>query len=512
MPLSLEDAELLARSVWFDWNFEREHFDLYDRYYNGDHPMPLNPPRLTQAYQELMAMSVSNWCRLVVDVVAERLEVQAVVSSSDKEQDATAWGWWQDNNLDFNSNNVHVASLKHGVSYVAVGKPLPGKRSPRIMGQVGTQCQVRFDPEDPDRAIAAIKVWQGRDGFTYVTLYDDECMYRFVSPGRTRDTSGATQYDPRVLPVWQQELIPRTDDGGWCLPHGMDEVPFVRFPCQPDLLGGYASELSGILTIQDRINKTTFHRLLAQEFTAFPQRWVTGIDIPIDPTTGQPVEPFEAAVDRLWAATSEQTQFGQFPAGDPQGYISSLQQDIQALATQSRTPPHYLTGGMGQFPSGESVRATEYGLTQKVRDRRIAYTEAWGDVLRLAAKAAGNTDLQNDPALTVVWEDVEARTEGEIVDALLKMSTLGVPLRALWQRWGATPDEVEQWDAAHKQAQAEAAKAAALIGQAPPSGPITGSVNPPTPVAPPPGSQTLLPDKGDAGGQTLPQAARSQAF
>jgi hypothetical protein len=41
--------------------------------------------------------------------------------------------------------------------------------------------------------------------------------------------------------------------------------------------------------------------------------------------------------------------------------------------------------------------------------------------------------------------DAEVRTEGERVDALVKMRTLGVPLEALWARWGATPQEIEDW-------------------------------------------------------------------
>lgn len=45
----------------------------------------------------------------------------------------------------------------------------------------------------------------------------------------------------------------------------------------------------------------------------------------------------------------------------------------------------------------------------------------------------------------IVWKSPEWRTEGELVDALVKMSTLGVPREVLWERWGATPQEIERW-------------------------------------------------------------------
>jgi hypothetical protein len=227
----------------------------------------------------------------------------------------------------------------------------------------------------------------------------------------------------------------------------LGEVPYKRMLTKPDLVNGFSSELDGLYPIQDRINRTNFDRLLAQSFASFPRAWVTGIDVPRDPRTGQPREPFDAAVDRLWTVENENARIGQLDPAELNGYIDANTSDVQAMATQSRTPPHYLIAGMGAFPSGESVRATEYGLTRKVQARQQSYGDTWSDVLRLAGKAAGNTRLANDQGLNVNWSDVEARSEGEIVDALVKMGTLGVPWPSLWQRWGASPEEIAEWAA-----------------------------------------------------------------
>ena len=43
-----------------------------------------------------------------------------------------------------------------------------------------------------------------------------------------------------------------------------------------------ASELRSVTGIQDRINKTITDRMMTQEFAAFPQKWVTGMEIPVD--------------------------------------------------------------------------------------------------------------------------------------------------------------------------------------------------------------------------------------
>jgi hypothetical protein len=446
----LDDAAAMAMAKVMadELNDLRPGLQVYEDYYAGIQAMPTEPRRLTQAHADLLAMSVSNWTRLIVDVVNERLVVGGIKSSQNADLDEDAWGYWQANNLDFHSPAVHLSALKFAYTYTSVW-PREQGLPPRIQGESPLQVHVRRD-EITGEPTAAIKVWEGASAprSLYVSLYRPEGVYRFRSTQPLEALDKFIQRAPQTVDLSAIDIVPRDpdDDGGPFLDNPMKKVPFVWFPTQPDLMGSTSSEIAGVIPIQDRINRTTFHRLLTQEFHAFPQRWVTGIDIPVDPDTNQPVSPFDSEVDRLWTAFAPETQFGQFPAASPDGFLNANREDIQALATQSRTPPHYLTAGMGNFPSGESVRATEYGLSRKVGNRRATYGEAWADTIRLAALAAGNQSLAEDLQIGVVWEDVEARSEGEIVDALLKMATLGVPRKVLWERWGASPTEAARWE------------------------------------------------------------------
>jgi hypothetical protein len=63
------------------------------------------------------------------------------------------------------------------------------------------------------------------------------------------------------------------------------------------------------------------------------------------------------------------------------------------------------------------------------------------DALSIVRRIAGLPDEQ----IECIWRNPEFRTEGELVDALVKMATLNVPEEALWERWGATPQERERW-------------------------------------------------------------------
>jgi hypothetical protein len=418
-----------------------------DQYYRGTPPLPSDPQRLSKKYKELHQMSRSNWMGLVVDVVNERLQISSISSTANPVQEKTAWKWWQANNMDGVSPQIHNAALKYGMCYVSVWPNADG--TPRIMGESPMNCHVRYDPETGVPSVA-FRVWQDNVcGCVYADLITDAYVYRL--------TTGDVVLEQIPFGYWEtlptKTITVDLHDVQWhfradvppVARNPQREVPYTRMLTEPDLIGGYRSEIAGLIPIQDRINKTNFDRLMAQAFASFPRAWITGIDIPTDPD-GRPKEPFDAAVDRLWTIENENAKIGQLDAAELDGYIRANTADVQALATQSRTPPHYLISGMGIFPSGESVRATEYGLSRKCQSRQQSYGDGWSDILRRCGKVSGNKRLANDLSLNVVWADVEARSEGELVDALIKMGTLGVPWPALWQRWGASPEEIAAWD------------------------------------------------------------------
>jgi hypothetical protein len=130
------------------------------------------------------------------------------------------------------------------------------------------------------------------------------------------------------------------------------------------------------------------------------------------------------------------------------------------------TPPHYLLGQLVNL-SAEALKAAEAALVSRIRRHQRHYEEPLETVARLALKAAGES-VPNVASMETDWRNPEFRTEGELVDALVKMSSLGVPRAALWERWGATPQEIAAWTV---QADAEAARNAAAAAQllAPPT-------------------------------------------
>ena len=113
---------------------------------------------------------------------------------------------------------------------------------------------------------------------------------------------------------------------------------------------------------------------------------------------------------------------------------------------------HLLTGGTP--PSGEALKTAESGLVAKCRQRMRNHDDVIERGMRLARRAAGIQDPRG-LSIQTLWRNPEFRTEGELVDALVKMSTIGVPKVALWEKWGATPSEIARWQIMAKEEQAE---------------------------------------------------------
>jgi len=147
----------------------------------------------------------------------------------------------------------------------------------------------------------------------------------------------------------------------------------------------------------------------------------------MEDTEGKPVEPFDAAIDRLWQAENPDVKFGEFQQTDLDGYLKSIEQKIEHVAITTRTPKHYLIP-TGQEPSGDAIKSAESGLIKKVSRKQTVFGEGLEETMRLARLFAGAQETPVDSE--IVWADAEVRTEAEITDAAAKKVSLGLIDRA----------------------------------------------------------------------------------
>jgi Phage portal protein, SPP1 Gp6-like len=444
----------------------RTDIDRAYNYFRGDHPMPWAPREIKDAYLALMKMARSNWMRLIVQAPAERLREIGMRFSEDpldgERTDTEVWRrLWQTNRMDLESRKVRNAALVARRGFVLVWPGRDG-RPPSITPEHPAQMAVAYTAGSPHTRTAALKTFvDAGAGMQYAALWTDDAVYHWQrkAPASGRDSvlivpAGFGQNTDDWQP-WEDPALGIVPDA----PNPMGVVSVVEYQAHPELVGEPMGELDGGVTdVQDRINRTVLDRLVTANFAAFPQKWVTGLEIPQD-ANGNDIEPFQSAVSRLWTAENPDAKFGTFAVADLRGYLDSVEADIQHLAATTRTPPHYLLGQSGAFPSVQSLKATETGLVAKVLEIRDSFTESDEEVIRLGLRA-DNDPRADDYALSMVWMNPESRSDAEKYDAATKMQAVGVSWRAIMTYLGYSPDEIERMDGERAEDTATAALAA----------------------------------------------------
>lgn len=434
---------------------------LMDRYYTGDHPLPFVPRSLKSEFRQMLRRSRSNFMELVVDAPAERLRLQGFRARGAESADKDVWDWWLSNHMAVDWNTAMCDAIKMARSYVSVWK-FQGDDDVRVQVEDPRGTYVEYDQLNRHLRAAGLRVWN--DDWTGKIRADvwlpDGC-YQWVGE---KDTFRASKLWP---PAWQPgfpiddaetefiNTVDREDTAPdlaqWCRqweelgvvknPYG--EIPIVPLVNKASTAGSDgASELASVYPSQDRINSGIFNRDLGSYTTSYRQKWATGLEIPTD-EDGKPVEPFEAAVDRLWISEDPNTRFGSFDATDPRQFTEPIEQDVQHIAVQTRTPRHYFTQ-QGQAPSGDAIKSAETGLVAKVEDKQPPFGASGSEVVRLRNVMLGRSDA---PPVEAIWGNPAFRTLAEETDAYIKQHAAGlIPRRVAQERLGYSDSEINRMD------------------------------------------------------------------
>ncbi|MFE9120866.1 phage portal protein [Streptomyces sp. NPDC007172] len=390
----------------------------YAEYYEGNQTtMPFSQAIYNTAFGDTFRSWSDNFCALIVDAVNERLRVIGFRMTTDPDADEDAHAIWQRNHMDVQSSAAHLDAMIHGESYAIVWAGVDGE--PVISCESAENVVVQYKPGSRTELDAAAKFFTDDWGRQHVTLWTPEYLYTSV-----------------------------TGEHGWLepvqAPNPLGVVPVVPISNRLRLTGTAQSDLKAIIPLQDAINKTITDALVASEMAAFPARFVTGLEIAED-ADGNPIEPFRVAIDKVLQAEDPQARFGQFQAADLSNYGTLVDLLTKHLASIARLP-HWMIDSTGQPATGEGAEAAEYGLVAKIKERILHFGRAWVEVMRLCFKVKQDQRAAAFDA-SVIWADVENRSEAQHMDALVKLFSLGVPAAVLWERAGFTPQEIDRFPA-----------------------------------------------------------------
>lgn len=407
-------------------------------YYEGKHNMAFAQERFATVFGERFWEITDNLCPAVVDTVADRLTITGFSSSAVRKRTvggqtlvsdplgSHAWSIWKRNRMRQRSNEIHRESLLTGDGYAIVWPDKSGLAA--IWPQAADEMVVEYSEVAPGELTRSARVWRQLDGKMRATLYYPDHLERYVSE-RTQTPGNLTEKHMQLLDVGEVEN-----------PFG--RVPVFHFP-NKRLFGYGVSELADVIPLQDALNKSVCDMLVAMEFAAFRQRWATGLDVDVDDDGKPKAPPFRPGVDRIFAAESKDTTFGEFAETNLEQFLK-VQEDLRAeIARVSGTPLHYLFITRGDFPSGEAMKSAEARLTEKLEDRHDAHGPTWEQLMSFALRIEEKS-LPRGFELAPSWADPAPRSDEERARTGLMKRQLGVSRRQVLKEQGYSDDVIEE--------------------------------------------------------------------
>lgn len=421
-------------------------------YYEGHHRSAIPPGKtLSQTLRDLLVDLSDNLCDDVVDEPVSRLAITNWVGTADGQGQA-AMDWWEANRGDARARETHRNAYMAGDGYVMIQKDKAGRS--RMYVQQPEQMAVRYSTDLPDLVEVAAKVW--RDGKRYrMNLYyargseGGARLERWATKGLGQD--GGMPQARAFQPLVEADLAPVETDVDWA---ESDTLPIFHFPT--DEVGRYGrSVLTDVIPLQDVLNKSVVDLVTAMEDVALPQRYATGVQVEIDPDTGQEKPLFRrSSTDQMLRTGSTEASFGQFDAANMTQFLEVQTAFRLRIAGKGYLPLHSVSlDATGNAPSGISLLVAEGRQIKRVHTGQNDWDDVWAAAAAYALTLDGIPTKPGD--LDVEWAPAETRDERALTETLAMKVDLGLPKREALLELGYDEDDVDEWmdDAA---AQAEA--------------------------------------------------------
>jgi hypothetical protein len=403
---------------------------------------------------------------------------------------------WKAAKMERKSATIHKKVSEYGDAYLFVWPNTPTPQNPsELYVQYNSPKTTRtiYDPDNTEIALFTIKMWMEGQRVR-VTLYYPNRIERLISktvqdtisptPGSYRNgisiTTEAEQKLQRMTQLTGDDFEPYVplndpsrlsrdeimDDEIGDSPLGLaphilgnpfERIPLVHFRNEfpygvPEHYDAYGP--------QDALNKISTTLMHSVEFQGFPQRY--GLAHPNSELGGDtnagagPWDDEEQSTDTdtddnaidsgpgTIAVLKGMAEVGQFEAAQSSNFLGPADFYVRAMAQTTDTPLRFFFPPSSHAPSGESVRAEDAPLNQKLGRRERTYNDPWAEFASFGMEILTDTEAQ-DFDITVRWQP-----RASIEDALgwqtvrLKIDT-GVPIRQALVEAGYSADQVDTW-------------------------------------------------------------------
>jgi len=450
----------------------------FNRHYDLVQPLSYMHPELWLEVSERIKPVLIAWPMVVIDSVEERLDVIGFRfdNSTDGRDDSTLWDWWQANNLDEGSEQVHLEALISGRSFVIVGTREDDQTVPLITAESPLQVFADFDPQTR-KVRAALKHWADRnEQFSTLYLPNSTTRYRTAGNGEL-ELIGFDEHGLGVVPV-----VPFVNRGRMTQ---LDRSDQITSPGR--------SELVPILPLSDAACKIATDMMVAAETVAIPSRYAFGLskDDFFD-KNGNPVSPWKTVLGKLLTHEDKDIKVGQWPSADLGNFHNTINSLAEIVAAVASLPPHYLGRATDNPSSADAIRSNEARLVKRCERKQVSFGESWEQVMSLSERIIDGEWNPDARRLETRWRDASTPTISQAADAVQKLvASKVIPIEQAREDLGYTEGarkRMDAWDKARTAREADAM----LFGSAAGANELTP---PPAPVVAPVAAPMMTPSK-----------------
>lgn len=445
MALTFEQAQQRVERLSQDLTERRPTVDERLRYLKGDlGKLRFATDEFAQYHGDRFTGFDDNWCAPVVSAAAERMNLMGIRLGEDRRADRELARTWDANDCDRGSSEAFTVYMGAAWSYALVHPAPAAGDMPRITWEHPSQAIVDRDPVTGDIRSGLVS-WID-DEYDYATLYTEDEVWKWQ---RSRTPDRWDQKLPGPGGGWEMREVA---DEPWPMSNPLGLCPLVELRNQTLLDDLPISDISGVMSMQDTINLVWAYLLNALDYASLPGRVVMNAEspkVPILDADGQvvgdrPLDLDTLVKERILWVPGEGVNIGEWTAANLDAFSKVIEHAVEHIAAQTRTPPHYLIAKMVNT-AAEALTIAEAGLVSRTRER-ITYAKApLRRLFRLVALALGDEDKAEACRTgTLLWSNIQYRSESQLADALSKKRQIGYPVRYLLELDGLDPDEVDR--------------------------------------------------------------------
>lgn len=401
MALSVEETRLLDR-LYIKWNKQRKGDVKNEKYYEGLQQIAqlgISIPPEVEPFAFPM-----DWCRLLVESIEQRMDVQRILRSGEIEEDKELRKDWEANDLDLESQLTHRDLLVYGRCVATVSYPERSLGQTRPVIRVESPRAFAVEVSPLTRMMnGALRVYTDETGLTrHLTLYlPNETIYLSQEVGRWVETD-RRRHDLGRVPVVVQYNRRKT--------------------------GEYegTTQMAGIMHWVDMAARVVLNVQLAMETIATPQKVAFGLakEDFVDPETGEELDPWETYLGAIWAisaAKKDGVSIEQLPAGDLKGFIDLMEMISKQVSATSGLPLRMLGHSTVNPASEGGIKADEAKLVKTTERINSTAGAFWGWTLGIAERIRVGTWPEGSP-IRPEWRNPGTPTMAELSDAIQKQT------------------------------------------------------------------------------------------